>query len=143
MTTEAQRGEGTYPKSVGGGGGGGGRCLNLVGLALYIHQLHFSLLLEWLLSPHYFPLDAGIWAVAEPACPVLSSHPRPQPQRSDTSQPPSVMSIYGSVVPKCGQIYKLPFPGDTKQFVQSAVRGQSWELRLRPGLQPRPNELWH
>lgn len=91
----------------------------------------------------YLPLDARIWDMVRSARPVLPSPPLPQPQRSGTSQLLSGMSIYGSVVPKCGQTYKLPFPGDTKQFVQSAVWGQSWELRPRAGLQPgpRPNEL--
>lgn len=71
----------------------------------------------------YFPLDVRIWALAGSAPPVLPSPPHPQSERSGISQPSSGMSIYGSVVPKCGQIYKLPFPGDAKQFVQRAGGG--------------------
>nr|KAF6282367.1 hypothetical protein mMyoMyo1_010026 [Myotis myotis] len=83
-------------------------------------------------------------SVAGAAPLVLPSPPPPQSERSGTSQPSSGMSIYGCVVPECGQIYKLPFPGDTKPSVQSAARGQSWELRRRPGPQPGPgpNEPW-
>lgn len=62
----------------------------------------------------FFSLGARIWAPAGSAGSVLPSPPQPQPQRSGTSQASSGMSIYGSVVPKRGQIYKLPLPRETQ-----------------------------
>lgn len=139
VITEAPRGEGSQTGAEAQGG-----HLNQVHVALRL--LASSSASHWTNSflQFSFPLDASIWARAEAAGPVLPSPPHPQPQRSGTSQPPAGMSIYGSVVPKCGQIYKLPLPGDTKQFAQSPAWGQSWELCPGPGLQPgpKPNELW-
>ena len=143
VTSEAQRGKGICPRSPSQTVAKGAFWTRSVWPSTFTHFI-CSLLWTSSFLQFYFPLNVRIWAVAGSTRPVLPSPPRSKPQRSGTSQPPAGMSIYGSVVPKCGQICKLPLPRDTKQFVQSAVRGQSWELRPRPGLQPgpRPNELW-